>query len=63
MPKTTDTSATVPVVFADKAFKSRTIVLEDGRSFPVVKARIAADDPVLIDYLDKHADFERIVEE
>lgn len=60
MPKTTDTPATVPVVFADKAFKSRTIVLEDGRSFLVEKARISATDPALIEHLDKHGDFNRI---
>ena len=59
MPKTTDTTITEPVMFADKAFKSRTIVLPDGRSFPVEKARINATDPALIEYLEKHPDFER----
>lgn len=48
-----------PVVFKDKAFKSRTIVLNDGRVFPVEKSTIEASDPALIDHLDKHPDFER----
>lgn len=63
MPKTPDTNAAAPALFADKAFKSRTIVLEDGRSFPVAKARIAATDPALIEYLEKHPDFERVAGE
>jgi hypothetical protein len=48
-----------PVVFKDKAFKSRTIVLNDGRAFAVEKSTIEASDPALIDHLDKHPDFER----
>ena len=60
MPKTTDTRSTTQVVFADKAFKTRTIVLPDGRSFLIEKSRIRADDPVLVEYLDKHPEFERI---
>lgn len=54
------TVETPPVIFKDKAFKSRTIIIDDGRSFPVDKSRIAANDPALIEYLDKHADFERV---
>ena len=61
MAKTADTSAaTTPVVFADKAFKTRTIVLEDGRTFAVEKSRIAATDPALVAHLDKHPEFERV---
>ena len=63
MPKTTDTSATAQVVFADKAFKTRTIVLEDGRTFAVEKSRIVANDPALVDHLDKHPEFERVAGE
>ena len=64
MAKTTDTNtATTQVVFADKAFKTRTIVLEDGRTFAVEKSRIVAADPALIDHLDKHPEFERVAEE
>lgn len=51
------------VVFKDKSFKSRTIIIEDGRSFPVEKSRIEASDQALIEYLDKHPDFERIAAE
>lgn len=64
MAKTTDTNtATTQVVFADKAFKTRTIVLEDGRSFLVEKARIRTEDAALIAHLDKHPEFERVVGE
>lgn len=49
----------VPVIFKDKAFKSRTIVLDDGRAFPVEKSTIEASDPALIEHLDSHPDFER----
>lgn len=60
---TTRNTATGPVVFADQAFKSRTIVLEDGRGFPVVQARITAEDPLLIAHLDQHPEFERVTGE
>ena len=64
MAKTTDTNtATTRVVFADKAFKARTIVLEDGRTFAVEKSRIVAADPALIDHLDNHPEFERVAGE
>ena len=64
MAKTTDTNtATAPVEFADTAFKSRTIVLPDGHAFAVEKSRIVANDPALVEYLDKHPEFERVAEE
>lgn len=63
MPKTPDTNAIAPAVFADKAYKSRTIVLPDGRGFEVVKSRISASDPALIEFLDKHSEFERVAGE
>lgn len=50
-----------PAVFHDNAFKARTIVLPDGRTFPVLKNTIEATDPALISYLDAHADFSRSV--
>lgn len=59
----TDISVTSRVVFADKAYKSRTIVLSDGRSFAVERGRIEADDPALIAYLEQHPDFERVAGE
>ena len=63
MAKTNETNSTAPVVFADKAFKTRTIVLEDGRTFAVEKSRIVANDPALVDHLDKHPEFERVAGE
>ncbi len=54
-----EVSAT-PVVFRDKAFKSRTVVLNDGRAFAVEKSTIVATDAALIAHLDNHPDFERI---
>lgn len=53
-------SSATPVIFKDKAFKNRAIVLDDGRSFPVEKSRIEASDAALITHLDNHPDFERI---
>lgn len=50
---------TASVVFIDKAFKSRTVVLPDGRTFGVEKSRITTADPALIDHLDQLSDFER----
>ncbi|MCW5319629.1 hypothetical protein D5039_00065 [Verminephrobacter aporrectodeae subsp. tuberculatae] len=58
--RTKETSSTETVTFADKEFKSRTVVLEDGRTFAVEKSLIAATDLALIAYLDTHADFERV---
>ena len=60
MATTKETTSTESVTFADKAFKSRTVVLEDGRTFEVEKSRIVAIDPALIAYLDVNPDFERV---
>ena len=65
-PTTTETTAqptelkasTVPV-FRDKAYKSRILILDDGRAFAVEKARIEATDPALLAYLEQHPDFSR----
>ena len=46
-------------IFKDKAFRSRTIVLDGGRTFTVEKSAIEASDPALIEHLDKHPNFER----
>ena len=53
-------ASAVPIVFKDKVFKSRTIVLNDGRAFVVEKSTIAATDAALIAHLDNQPDFERI---
>lgn len=60
MAKTNTESTNNAVVFKDKVFKSRTIIIEDGRSFPVEKSRVEASDSALIAHLDNHPDFERI---
>lgn len=60
MATTKETISTESVTFADKAFKSRTVVLEDGRTFAVEKSRIVAIEPALIAYLDANTDFERV---
>jgi len=52
-------ASAAPVVFRDQAFKSRTIVLNDGRAFAVEKSTIEATDAALIAHLDNHPDFER----
>lgn len=54
-----EVSATA-VIFKDKAFKIRTVVLNDGRAFAVEKSTIAATDAALIAHLDNHPDFECI---
>lgn len=56
----TNPTAQTSVEFADQAFKTRTVVLADGRSFAVDKARIATDDPALIAHLTAHPEFERV---
>lgn len=47
------------VTYCDLAFKSRTLVLADGRSFAVVQGRIQTGDTALIAFLEKHPEFQR----
>ncbi len=47
------------VTYRDLAFKSRTLVLGDGRSFAVAQGRIQTGDTVLIAFLEKHSEFQR----
>jgi hypothetical protein len=61
MAKPTDSKpADGSVVFRDKEFKSRTIVLGRGATVAVVKGQVTADTPELIDYFGKRTDFERV---
>lgn len=46
-------------VFKDTAYKSRTLILDDGRAFSVEKGRIVANDPALRAYLEQHPQFVR----
>jgi hypothetical protein len=50
-----------PVTFHDKAFKSRTLII-GGKSYPVVKSTLVAENAQMLTFLDKRADFERIPE-
>ena len=47
------------VTYRDLAFKSRTLVLADGRSFAVAQGRIQTGDTILIAYLENHPEFQR----
>lgn len=47
------------VTYRDLAFKSRTLVLTDGRSFAVAQGRIQTGDTALIAFLEKHPEFQR----
>ena len=47
------------VTYRDLAFKSRTLVLADGRSFAVEQGRIQTGDAALIAFLEKHPEFLR----
>ncbi|QDQ25286.1 hypothetical protein FNU76_02355 [Chitinimonas arctica] len=59
-PLTSDAIPVAPRTYRDKSFKSRTLVLEDGRAFMVEKSRIVTDVPELVAYLDQHDDFESV---
>lgn len=57
-----ETSAAVaatPITFRDKAFKSRVLILLDGRDVPVENFTVTISDPAVVSYLDEHVDFER----
>lgn len=47
------------VTYRDLAFKSRTLVLTDGRCFAVAQGRIQTGDTALIAFLEKHPEFQR----
>lgn len=47
------------VTYRDLAFKSRTLVLADGRSFAVAQGRIQTGDTILIAFLENHPEFQR----
>lgn len=51
-----------PVVYRDRAFISRTLVMSDGRVLPVSKHRVEALDAEAQAFLDKHPDLERLPE-
>ena len=47
------------VTYRDLAFKSRTLVLADGRSFAVAQGSIRTGDTALIAFLENHPEFQR----
>ena len=59
---TPDEKSPSTVTYRDLAFKSRTLVLADGRSFAVAQGRIQTGDTALIAFLEKHPDFQREAE-
>ncbi len=56
---TPDKKTPPTVTYRDLAFKSRTLVLADGRSSAVVQARIQTGDTSLIAFLENHPEFQR----
>ncbi|MBI3143821.1 MAG: hypothetical protein HYZ18_00840 [Pseudogulbenkiania sp.] len=57
-----ETRVATPVsaaTFRDKAFKSRVLILPDGRPVPVEDFTVTTGDPAVIEFLEKHADFTR----
>ena len=56
---TPDENSPSTVTYRDLAFKSRTLVLADGRSFAVVQGRIQTGDTALIAFLENHPEFQR----
>ena len=53
---------TVSVTFRDKAFRSRTLLLADGRTLAVEKSTVTASDEEQLALLDRHPDFERVAD-
>lgn len=55
----TQSEALAPVTFRDKAFKSRVLIMPDGRDVPVENFTVTTSDAAVIAHLEKHDDFER----
>ncbi len=51
-----------PVVYRDRAFISRTLVMRDGRLLQVNAHRVEGLDAEAQAFLDKHPDLERLPE-
>ncbi|MDR6485396.1 hypothetical protein [Paraburkholderia terricola] len=62
LPMTTAAADMVSVTFRDKAFRSRTLVLADGRTLAVEKSTVVASCDEQIAWLDRHPDFERVAD-
>lgn len=55
----TVTSHPVFVTFRDRAFRSRTVVFEDGSTLAVEKSTVVVSGEAQIAALERHPDFER----
>lgn len=51
-------AASEPSAFRDKVFRSRTLVLPDGGVAQVEQGQVKVTSPALLEYLNKHPDFE-----
>ena len=50
------------VIYRDRAFISRVLVMRSGRTLHVSAHRVEASDPEAQAFLDKHPDLERLPE-
>lgn len=58
----TQPAAPSAVTFRDRAWKYRSVILDDGREIKVDNYLATVSEPDLIDYLAAHPDFERVTE-
>ena len=61
-PTLSDDAPSAPVVYRDRAFISRTLVMLDGRLLQVSAHRVDAQDADAQAFLDAHPDLERLPE-
>lgn len=59
MSKPIQLAADVAQTFRDTAFKSRTLILKDGRAVAVENYTVTTSDKDVVAYLDSHSDFVR----
>lgn len=50
------------LVFRDKEFTSRTLILSEGRTVQVVRGLVEATDPELLSFLRARSSFEPVME-
>lgn len=60
VPDTAVAANPVPATFRDSEWKSRTLILPDGRAVLVADYCVTTADPVEIEYLSQHPDFSRV---
>ncbi|MDR6445593.1 hypothetical protein J2794_001684 [Paraburkholderia terricola] len=62
VPASTVAAGVASVTFRDRAFRSRTLVLADGRTLSVEKSTVTASDQEQLALLERHPDFERVAD-